>query len=324
MAEIGYEDEAAGVRYVSTGHLPAAGDVQRAVEEAYQRYRELPGGQVAQVYPALARVPAGLFGICVAGTSGRLYQVGDASHLFAVMSVAKPFVFALVCEACGAEDVRQRLGVNATGLAFNSLAAVERGQGGRTNPMVNSGAIGATSLAPGDTAEAKWRFIQDGLSRFAGRALDLGEEVYASASVANYHNRAIASLLQSAGRIYWDPAEAIDLYTRQSCLMVTAADLAVMGATLADGGVNPLTGARVVQQAVCHYALAVMATAGMMRPPAIGSMTSGCPARAVSAAGLLPWRPVKEAWAPSPRSSMTPGTASRDSEWRNSCRSGWG
>lgn len=110
MAEIGYEDEAAGVRYVSTGHLPAAEDVQRALEEAYQRYRELPGGRVAQVYPALARVPAGLFGICVAGTSGRLYQVGDASYLFAIMSVAKPFVFALVCEACGAEDVRLAAG----------------------------------------------------------------------------------------------------------------------------------------------------------------------------------------------------------------------
>jgi len=88
--------------------------------------------------------------------------VGDAGHLFAIMSVAKPFVFALVCEACGAEDVRQRLAVNATGLAFNSVAAVERGEGGRTNPMVNPGAIGATSLAPGDTAQAKWRFIQDG------------------------------------------------------------------------------------------------------------------------------------------------------------------
>jgi glutaminase len=293
MAEIGYEDEAAGVRYVSTGHLPAAEDVQRAVEEAYHRYRELSGGRVAQVYPALARVPVGLFGICVAGTSGRLYQVGDASHLFAIMSVAKPFVFALVCEACGAEDVRQRLGVNATGLAFNSLAAVERGEGGRTNPMVNSGAIGATSLAPGDTAEAKWRFIQDGLSRFAGRALELGEEVYASASVTNYHNRAIASLLQSTGRIYWDPAEAIDLYTRQSCLMVTAADLAVMGATLADGGVNPLTGARVARQAVCHYALAVMATAGMYETSGDWLYDVGVPGKSGIGGGIVAVAPGK-------------------------------
>ena len=293
MAAIGYGDEAAGVGYVSTGHLPDAGDVQRAVEEAYQRYRELPGGRVAQVYPALARVPAGLFGICVAGTSGRLYQVGDASHLFAIMSVAKPFVFALVCEACGAEDVRQRLGVNATGLAFNSVAAIERGEGGRTNPMVNPGAISATSLAPGDTAEAKWRFIQDGLSQFAGRALELGEEVYASASETNYHNRAIASLLQGAGRIYCDPAEAIDLYTRQSCLMVTAADLAVMGATLADGGVNPLTGARVAQPAVCHYALAVMATAGMYETSGDWLYDVGVPGKSGIGGGIVAVAPGK-------------------------------
>jgi glutaminase len=219
--------------------------------------------------------------------------VGDASHLFAIMSVAKPFVFALVCEACGAEDVRQRLGVNATGLAFNSLAAVERGEGGRTNPMVNSGAIGATSLAPGDTAEAKWRFIQDGLSRFAGRALELGEEVYASASVANYHNRAIASLLQGAGRIYCDPAEALDLYTRQSCLMVTAADLAVMGATLADGGVNPLTAARVAQQAVCHYALAVMATAGMYETSGDWLYDVGAPGKSGIGGGIVAVAPGK-------------------------------
>jgi glutaminase len=292
MEAIGHEDEAAGARYVSTGHLPAADDVQRAVEEAYQRYRELPDGRVAQVYPALARVPAGLFGICVAGTSGRLYQVGDASHLFAIMSVAKPFVFALVCEARGVENVRQRLGVNATGLAFNSLAAVERGDG-RTNPMVNPGAIGATSLAPGDTAGAKWRFIHDGLSRFAGRALELDDNVYASASVANYHNRAIANLLQSAGRIYWDPAEAIDLYTRQSCLMVTAADLAVMGATLADGGVNPLTGARVAQPAVCHYTLAVMATAGMYETSGDWLYDVGVPGKSGIGGGIVAVSPGK-------------------------------
>jgi glutaminase len=173
------------------------------------------------------------------------------------------------------------------------VAAIERGEGGRTNPMVNPGAIGATSLAPGDTAEAKWRFIQDGLSRFAGRALELGEEVYASASATNSHNRAIASLLQGAGRIYCDPAEAIDLYTRQSCLMVTAADLAVMGATLADGGVNPLTGARVAQPAVCHYALAVMATAGMYETSGDWLYDVGVPGKSGIGGGIVAVAPGK-------------------------------
>jgi glutaminase len=159
--------------------------------------------------------------------------------------------------------------------------------------MVNPGAIAATSLAPGESAEAKWRFIHTGLSRFAGRELQLDEEVYASASATNYHNRAIANLLQSSGRIYADPAAAIDLYTRQSCLAVTAADLAVMGATMADGGVNPLTGARVVQQDVCHYALAVMATAGMYETSGDWLYDVGVPGKSGLGGGIVAVSPGK-------------------------------
>jgi glutaminase len=159
--------------------------------------------------------------------------------------------------------------------------------------MVNPGAIATTSLAPGDTAEAKWRFIHAGLSRFAGRELRLDDEVYASVSATNYHNRAIANLLQSSGRIYWDPAEAIDLYTRQSCLTVTAADLAVMGATLADGGVNPVTGARVARQAICHYALAVMATAGMYETSGDWLYNVGVPGKSGIAGGIVAVSPGK-------------------------------
>jgi glutaminase len=250
-------------RYVSTGHLPSPRQVQAAVDEAYRMYSPETAGENSQTYPALARVPGHLFGICVAGTSGRLYRAGDAGHEFAIMSVAKPFVFALVCQALGAEQVRQKLGVNATGLPFDSLAAVEYSADGRSNPMVNAGAIAAVSLVPGDGVAAKWRFIRDGLSRFAGRDLALGDEVYASASATNHRNRAIANLLASRGRIYSDPAEAVDLYTRQSCLQASAEDLAVMSATLADGGVNPVTGTRIITPAVGQDVLAVMATAGM-------------------------------------------------------------
>jgi glutaminase len=158
--------------------------------------------------------------------------------------------------------------VNATGLAFNSLAAIGRADDGRTNPMVNAGAIATTSLVPGTTLEAKWKFIHNGLARFAGRKLALNDEVYASASETNYRNQSIARLLQSYGRIYTDPAEATELYTKQCSLNVSAKDLAVMGATLADGGVNPITKERVVDAGVCHYALAVMATAGLWPNPA--------------------------------------------------------
>jgi glutaminase len=196
--------------FVSTGHLPSPEQVRRSVDEAYARYRMVAEGERSRVYPALERVPAGLFGICAVGTSGSLYAAGDAGYGFAIMSVAKPFVFALVCQALGPEELRRRVGVNATGLAFNSLAAVERGPGGRTNPMVNAGAIATTSLAPGATAEERWALLVDGLSRFAGRPLELDEEVYASASATNHRNRGIANLLHDHGRLGCDPAEAVD------------------------------------------------------------------------------------------------------------------
>src|SRR5262249_61781893 len=123
-----------------------------------------------------------------------------------------PLGSALGGEALGADEAREKLGVNATGRAFNSVAAVEAGDDGRTNPMVNSGAIATTSLVAGKSHEARWRFIHEGLSRFAGRTLPLNDEVYASASETNFRNQSIARMLQSFGRIYLDPAEATDLY----------------------------------------------------------------------------------------------------------------
>jgi glutaminase len=123
--------EGGGPSYVSTGHLPSPEQMRRSVQEAYERYRTVAEGENSTVYPALARVPAGLFGICAVGTSGSVAAAGDAGHGFTIMSVAKPFVFALVCQTFGAEELRRRTGVNATGLAFNSLAAVEWSRDGR-------------------------------------------------------------------------------------------------------------------------------------------------------------------------------------------------
>ena len=145
------------------------------MSDAHERFRTNRDGRVSDVYPALANVPQDLFGLCVVGVSGATYASGDWDIPFSIMSVSKPFVFALVLQALGADAARRRLGVNATGLPFNSLAAIERSEDGRTNPMVNSGAIATTSLAPGSTREEQWRFILEGLSRFAGRALAMNE-----------------------------------------------------------------------------------------------------------------------------------------------------
>lgn len=279
--------------YVSTGSLPSAERVRQLVQDAHQRFNSLTEGRVSQVYPALARVPANLFGICVVGTDGNVFAVGDADHEFTIMSVSKPFIFALVCNLIGPTGARERLGVNATGYAFNSLTGIERNAEGRTNPMVNAGAIATTSLVPGQDTEAKWRFIHEGLSRFAGRTLPMNEEVYASASQTNFRNRSIALMLESVGRIYCDPAEATDLYTRQCSLNVSARDLAVMGATLADGGFNPITREQVVDPEICHYALAVMLTAGLYETSGDWLYEIGLPGKSGIGGGIVTVSPGK-------------------------------
>jgi len=287
------ETETTDGTYVSTGRLPSAERVRALVKDAYERFKSNTDGENSKVYPALARVPSDLFGICVVGTSGNVYAAGAAEHEFTIMSVSKPFLFALVCEAVGVQAVREKVGVNATGLAFNSLEGIERNPDGRTNPMVNSGAIATTSLVPGASLAAKWKVIHDGLSRFAGRPLPLNDEVYASASETNYRNQSIARLLQSYGRIYMEPAEAVDLYTKQCSLNVSARDLAVMGATLADGGVNPITKERVVGAAVCHYALAVMATAGLYETSGDWLFDIGLPGKSGIGGGIVTVSPGK-------------------------------
>jgi glutaminase len=283
----------AGSPFISTGHLPPAEMVRSLLTEVYDRTKLNKDGQNSQVYPALARVPSNLFGICVVGTSGNVYAVGDSDYEFTIMSVSKPFIFALVCETLGFEQVRDKVGVNATGLAFNSLAAIEQNVDGRTNPMVNSGAIATTSLVPGKNLAEKWKFIHEGLSRFAGRKLPLNEEVYASASETNFRNQSIARLLQSFGRVYMDPAEAVDLYTKQCSLNVSAKDLAVMGATLADGGLNPLTKERLVDPMICHYTLAVMATAGLYETSGDWLFDIGLPGKSGIGGGIVTVSPGK-------------------------------
>jgi glutaminase len=279
--------------YVSTGHLPPSDEVAALVRETYQRFKNNTDGENSNVYPALARVQRDLFGICMVGTSGNVYSAGDADYQFSIMSVSKPFLFALVCQVIGPDEAREKLGVNSTGLAFNSLAAIELGGDGRTNPMVNPGAIATTSLVPGATVEEKWRFIHDSLSEFAGRRLLLNDEVYTSASETNFRNQSIARLLQSYGRIYLDPALATDLYTRQCSLNVSARDLAVMGATLADGGVNPVTKKRVVDAECCRYALSVMATAGLYETSGAWLYNIGLPGKSGIGGGIVTVSPGK-------------------------------
>ena len=283
--------------YVSTGALPTREALRGLVETAHERFHAIDEGKLADYIPALAEADAAWFGICIANTRGDIFAVGDAEQTFSIQSVSKPFAFALVCDRLGPQEAASRLGVDATGFAFNSVLAVELRPDHTTNPLVNSGAIATTSLAPGANAGARWENVREGLSRFAGRDLEIDERVYQSESAHNARNSGIAHLLHGYGRVYCDPDEAIDVYTRQCSLLVSARDLGVMGATLAGGGVNPLTGERVVSAETCRRVLAVMATAGLYERSGEWLYDVGLPGKSGVSGGIVTVAPGKGALA---------------------------
>ncbi|UGT62576.1 glutaminase A [Nocardia asteroides] len=280
---------------VSTGALPDRERVGELLATAYQRYVPRTAGVVADYIPALAAADPDLFGIAVADLGGGAHTVGAAAHEFSIQSISKAFVYALVCDALGHGIVRDRVGVDNTGLPFNSVMAIELNDGHPMNPMVNAGAMATTALVPGGTPAARWEYIRTGLSRFAGRPLQLDDEVYHSETLTNQRNRAIAGLLESYGRITADPLEVVDVYTRQCSLRVHARDLAIMGSTLAGGGVNPVTGERVVQAHVCRDTLSVLATCGMYERSGEWLYEIGLPAKSGVSGGIVAISPGKGA-----------------------------
>jgi glutaminase len=286
--DIGGVDQA-----VFTGKLPGWDDVERLVTEAHQRNRDVRDGDVADYIATLACGDPALFGVCVAEVDGAVHDAGDTHHAFSIQSISKAFIYALVCGVLGHEAVRDRVGVNNTGLPFNSVMAIELNDGHPMNPMVNAGALATTALVPGPTPDAKWAYIEDGLSAFAGRRLALDTETYAAEAATNQRNRAIARLLESYGRIDQDPLEIVDVYTRQCSLAVTAHDLAIMGATLADGGVNPVTGEQVVSASVCRDTLAILASTGLYERSGEWLFEIGMPGKSGVSGGIVTVAPGK-------------------------------
>ena len=278
---------------VSTGTLPSDEEVRAIVEAGYERFRHVDEGKVADYIPALAAASPDAFGVCVVGVRGRVFSIGDAEQEFTIQSISKLFVFALVCNTLGPFEAREKLGVNSTGMPFDSVMGVELNEDRTMNPMVNAGALATTSLVPGGSPEEKFSHIVDALSVFAGRRLSMDEEVYESEAANNDRNRGIAHLLAGYGRMYCDPDVTTDIYTRQCSLRVNARDLAVMGATLADGGVNPLTGERAVAADCCRRVLPVLATAGLYERSGDWLYDVGLPGKSGVSGGLVTVSPGK-------------------------------
>ena len=261
--------------------------VQTAVDAGYAKYRTLDEGKNADYIPALAKVDPKLFGIALVTVDGKVFHKGDVGSPFSIQSISKVFTLASVLQTAGDEAVLQKVGVDATGQVFNSIVAIEQHKGREMNPFVNPGAIATTSLVEGQTPAEKWARIIGIHEAFAGRKLEVNQEVYKSESDTNERNRAIAVLMHAYGRLYDDPLITTDLYTRQCSISVTASDLAVMAATLANGGKNPVTGKQVIRQEHVQRILAVMATAGLYDDSGIWLYRVGLPAKSGVGGGII-------------------------------------
>ena len=261
--------------------------IKKALDEAYDKFKNNKDGKNADYIKELANVDPKIFGIVIVTVDGKVYTAGDVKSRVSIQSVSKAFVMAQVIEEMGHQAVQDKIGVDATGLKFNSIVAVEEHRGKEINPMVNPGAIAATSLVAGADSTAKWKSILAKQSDFAGRQLSLDMPVYISEAGDNLRNQAIAHLLLAYGRMYFDPVQATDIYTKQCAISVSAQDLATMGATLANGGVNPITKKTVVSPETVMYTLPVMATAGLYDDSGIWLYNSGLPAKSGVGGGIV-------------------------------------
>jgi glutaminase len=267
--------------------------IKAALDEAYTKFKDVKDGKNADYIKELANVDPKIFGIALVTTEGEIYTKGDIDSKVSIQSVSKVFTLAQVIEQQGHQAVQDKIGVDATGEVFNSINAVERMRGKEINPLVNPGAIASTSLVNGADSAAKWKSIVQMQSDFAGRPLSLNMPVYISEAGDNLRNQAIAHLLFAYGRMYFDPVQATDIYTKQCALNVNAKDLATMAATLANGGVNPVTKKKVVSPETVMFVLPVMATAGLYDDSGIWYYNSGLPAKSGVGGGLLAVCPGK-------------------------------
>jgi len=274
-------------------------EIQQAVDAAYAKYRTLKEGKNADYIPALAKVNPDLFGIALVTTDGKVYTAGDVKNPVSIQSISKVFTMAQVIQEQGTESVEKRIGVDATGARFNSIIAVE---GVRTvvgtgapemNPLVNPGAISATSMVTGPSSDAVWQKIIGFHNEAAGRQLSVLQDVYKSESDTNQRNQAIGALMLAYGYIKTDWQQAVDLYTRQCSIGVNAQDLATMAATLAAGGRNPVTGKQVVDTQRVPSVLAVMSTAGLYDDSGKWLYHTGLPAKSGVGGGIIAVSPGK-------------------------------
>lgn len=271
--------------------------IQTALNAAYAKYKNSKDGKNADYIPALAKVDPNIYGIALVTADGKVYTAGDVKSEVSIQSISKVFTMAKVMEEQGADAIEKRIGVDATGMRFNSIVSVEFAEkslgGPEINPLVNPGAITATSMVPGKSRDEVWKKILAFHSDFAGRPLSVNKEVFDSEAATNQRNQAIGQLMYAYEFIKDNPAQAVDIYTEQCSINVNAKDLATMAATLANGGKNPVTGKQVMKSQNVPEVLAVMATAGLYDDSGKWLYHTGLPAKSGVGGGIIAVSPGK-------------------------------
>ena len=271
---------------VSEPDAPETHELQSTIELLHEKYRALTDGEVATYIPELGKADPEAFGICVASADGRVFEVGDSDRQFTIQSISKPFTFGMAIEELGHEKVRQRVGVEPSGDAFNSIQ-LQDGTNRPFNPMVNSGAITITSLLYAQHGEKAVDHLLTAFSEAAGRRLSIDEAVFESERRTGHRNRAIAYLLLNFGMMHDEAEAALDLYFKQCSILVSCRDLAMMGATLANMGVNPVTGAKVFDLICVKHMLSIMFTCGMYDYSGEWAYRVGVPAKSGVSGGVV-------------------------------------
>jgi len=281
-----------------TNRSPVAPDrarVEAVVREAYEKFSSDTGGKNADYIPYLAQVDSKLFGIAVVSTDNQVVEIGDVKYSFSIQSISKVYSLALAMEDLGADQVFQKIGSEPTGRPFNSPIAVVDMPTHSGNPFVNAGAIATVSLIPARSADEKWNKILNFYSKAAGEKLVLIDEVYKSEAATNTGNKALSYLLAKYDRIYADPFESVDVYTKQCSVGVNATQLARMGATLANNGMNPATGEKVIKPEDIPYILSAMMEAGLYDSSGAWAWHVGLPAKSGVGGGIVAVVPGKGA-----------------------------
>jgi glutaminase len=269
--------------------------VESVVKEAYDKYRNDTSGKNADYIPYLAQVDSKLFGIAIVTTDNQSLSMGDVAYSFSIQSISKVFTLALAMEELGPDKVFEKVGSEPTGRPFNSPVAVVDMPTHTGNPLVNAGAIATTSLISGANESEKWNKILDFYGKAAGEKLQLIDEVYKSEATTNTGNKALSYLLAKYDRIYADPFESVDIYTKQCSVGVNAVQLARMGATLANNGINPATGQQVIKPEDVPHILSTMMMAGLYDGSGGWAWHVGLPAKSGVGGGIVAVVPGKGA-----------------------------